>query len=487
MNAELRGRISNENQSDIVVRNGPLWIHNTLMELDNITIENGVLSVQDSEAMLRNLQVLGAASSAMRMTRDSLVTTSSNAGTLSSNLEIGNGSLVNVSGSFSNQGAIHLETGGWLTVLKGDDPILPDRLTTPGGIPSIVNIAGDSNFEDSLAALALVSTGDIDPVDMFQNQVKGSRLGTGVLLLSNGEIENQVINNVGGTVITSGGEFRDSEITLSQQGAIVVAHEPVLFINNLVPGTGTIDIQPGGELSLENSDIGDGVSDPETLVINNRGTTHVRFTADFNANTVFVNDGTLELAAEGGSNELKLAVFRQLGGVTELNDSANRIIATQPMEIFAGRVVGTGSIEADLINRGGTISPGSNAGTGDFANIDNFTQLNAGETIINVHNTGGAISRIYAETANLDGRLKVLVNDANVDSIMPGESWEFLFYPGGVSGEFASLDLETYLGQEIPNLEFSVVYGSESASIVWSEVVEIEIGEFPIFDPGFEF
>lgn len=472
-NSLLRGQTSNENQSDIILRSGKLWIDNTNMELDNITVEEGEISMQDSVAELRNLQLGGSAESALRMTRDSLITTSSNASWSSSLLEIGNGSLVNVSGQMNNQGEIDLELGGWLTVLEGDEPAFPDRLTSIGQDPGIVNIVGMNYLETAQAALSLVPDPVLDPVSLFENQVEGSRLETGVLLLDGGEIENQVINNVGGTLLALGGTISDVAINMGGTAIMMIARDPLMFNQSTISGTGNIQIEPLGTWVLDQAEIGDPVGESSSLAVNNKGLMTVASTAAFLNSSTLVNDGTVEVDF---ARELSVGLFQQISGLLDIDGTLN---ANQTAQIFGGQIGGTGTFNGSLgITNGELIATGLTITDG---------YIHGGQASLMLDLSLTPNPEITVGSAELSGRLSIVLTQADIDALVVGSGFEFMYYDS-VTGQFSSVVLLLPDGTAVQDYRAEVIYGPTAASVRWLDAEEFEenLGELPTFRSGFE-
>jgi hypothetical protein len=472
-NSLLRGQTSNENQSDIILRSGNLWIENTDMELDNITVEDGKISMQDSVADLRNLQLGGSAESALRMTRDSLITTSSNASWSSSLLEIGNGSLVNVSGQMNNQGEIDLEFGGWLAVLEGDEPSLHGRLTSIGQDPGIVNIVGMNYLEVTRAALALLPDPVPDPVSLFENQVAGSRLETGVLLLDGGEITNQVINNTGGSFLSLGGDVTDVAFTMAETANMLIARAPLMFSQSTISGTGNIEIEDTGTWVLDQAEIGDAEGEPNGLAVNNKGVISVASTAAFLSSSTIINEGTIEVDS---GRELTVAVLQLNSGLLDIDGTLN---VSQTAQMLGGRVAGTGTINGNLIFTNGELLANGLAIVGDF--------LQDSQASLTLDLILTPTPEITAESAELNGRLTIIMTQEYVDALVLGSGFEFMNYDS-VGGEFTSIVLLLPDGSAVQEYGAEVIYGPNAASVRWLEAEEFRegLGELPIFRSGFE-
>lgn len=472
-NSLLRGQTSNENQSDIILESGKLWIDNTDMELDNISVWEGEISMQDSLAELRNLQLSGSAGSALRLTRDSLITTSSNASWSTSVLEIGNGSLVNVSGRMNNQGEIDLELGGWLAVLQGDEPAFPDSLLSVGQDPGIVNIVGMNYLETAQAALSLVPDPVLDPVSLFENQVKGSRMETGVLLLDGGEIENQVINNVGGTLLALGGTISDVAINMGGNAIMLIARDPLVFNQSTISGTGNIQIEPLGSWVLDQAEIGDPVGEPSNLAVKNLGLVTVASTAEFLNSSTLVNDGAVEV---GSARGLSVGLFEQVSGRLEINGTMN---ANQRAVILGGQVGGTGTLNGSLV-----ISNGELIATG-LTITDDYIHSGQASLMLDLSLTPSP--EITVGSAELSGRLTIVLTQADIDALVVGSGFEFMYYDS-VSGQFSSVVLLLPDGTAVQDYGAEVVYGPTAASVRWldAEEFEEELGELPTFRSGFE-
>ena len=473
-NSLLRGQISNENQSDIILRSGNLWIENTDMELDNITVEDGKISMQDSVAELRNLQLGGNAESALRMTRDSLITTSSNASFSTSLLEIGNGSLVNVSGQMNNQGVIDLELGGWLAVLEGDEPSLPDRLTSIGQDPGIVNIVGMNYLEVTRAALALVPDPIPDPVSLFENQVDGSRLESGVLLLDGGEITNQVINNVGGSFLSLGGAISNVAINMGETANMLITRAPTLFSQSTISGTGNIEIGSSGVWELDQVEIGSGEGELSSLSVKNLGVISVTSTAEFLGNSTITNEGTIEVES---TRELTVANLNQISGLLDISGTMN---VTQTAQLFGGQVGGMGTINGNVIFTNGELIANGPTIVGEFI------QDSQASLLLDLSKT--LTPEISVGSAELNGRLTIILTQEYIDTLVVGSEFEFMSYDS-VTGKFTSIVLLFPDGSAVQDFGAEVIYGSDAASVRWLEADETReaLGELPVFRSGFEF
>jgi hypothetical protein len=452
-NSELRGLVSNENQSDVILENGRLWIDATDMELDNLTVNNGEMTIQDSTAILRNLQVGGSADSAMRLTRDSLITTSSNVSFNSSNLEVGAGSLVNVSGLLNNLGVINLELGGWLTVLRGNDPLYPDRLGSSLESPGEVNIFGLDGVAEAYTALALVPGPDIGPVPLFTDHVEGSRLNTGVLLLGNGEIENHVINSAGGAFLGLGGSIVDTTFNFSDQATAVFAREPVTLTQSTIAGTGQIEVETTGTLILEEAVIGDLINEPASLFLYNRGSLMVQNQADVIGNARIVNEGTLEVSS---AQQLVVTQLGHNGGLLLVDGT---LMMENPIEILSGEMDGTGSVQGDVINRNGVIvANGLNITGGYSQRFGASFKLDFSTT---------PDPEIGVDEATLDGLLQLVLPDSYLQAPFLGASYEFLTYTSR-AGEFSDIVLMKTDGTLITDYSAEVIYDTNAATVSWA-------------------
>jgi hypothetical protein len=480
-NSLFRGLTSNENQSDIILRNGRLFIDNTGMVLDNITVENGEISMQDSRAELRNLQLGGSSDSALRLTRDTLITTNSNQSFNSSVLEIGNGSMLNVSGILDNQGTINLEPGGWLTVLEGDNPDFPDRLSGRPGIPSVLNVVGYNDPDAAAAALALVPAAPIDPVALFDNQIEGSRLDTGVLLLSNGVIETTEINNIGGTIILMGGEVIDTSIVMSGISTLIIGGDQVYFSNSSIDGVGRIEILPGASVNLDATVIGKQVAqlnvqgatdERNSLAIINQGELTLSNNASLLGNAGLLNESDLMLEA---GRTLNVPTLFQTTGKSVIDGVLN---TARPIELTGGSLQGTGQIMGDLVNRSGTVLPNGLEVIGDY------TQIGGGNLLLDLATTPTPL--LTVENINADGQVTVIVTQTYLDSLADGDMFEFLNFDS-ITGKFSFVTVLLEDGSNVTKWRPEVVYESNRALIRWVEVTLIDIGEFPVFFSGFEF
>ena len=128
-----------------------------------------------------------------------------------------------------------------------------------------------------------------------------------------------------------------------------------------------------------------------------------------------------------GSGKLILSGTNTYSGSTKVRDGVLQVdgsIASNTVVMHLGTLAGTGIIHGDLINHA-RVSPGSPTGT---LTVDNFTQANYADLMIQIANTTelGVLNALGI--VNLSGRLDPVLLNGFVPAV--GESFTFLTYAG---------------------------------------------------------
>ena len=152
-----------------------------------------------------------------------------------------------------------------------------------------------------------------------------------------------------------------------------------------------------------------------------------------------------------GNTWVNAGILQVDGRIASLNTFVN----------LGGTLMGTGVIGGNLFN-GGVVSPGHSPGT--LTVTGNYTQTPAGTLLIEVAGKGAGQHDLLAVggAANLNGTVRIL----NVGSVRlkRGDKVTFLTAAGGVNGEFAHVNSDSFLtGGHL--LKAGVVYDSNAVSL----------------------
>ncbi len=169
-----------------------------------------------------------------------------------------------------------------------------------------------------------------------------------------------------------------------------------------------------------------------------------------NTGTVEVDSGTLAFA--GG--------YSQTAGATMLNGGT--ITSTTRMNIYSGTIEGTGTIEADILNHGGLVSPGFSPG---MLTIEgDYTQGSEAMLLLEMAGLGFGEYDIFniTGTATLGGYLEIdFLNDFRPTL---GDSFDFLNYASCI-GQFDSIFVRGF-----PGYAFAPTYGPTGLTLETSTV-----------------
>lgn len=201
-----------------------------------------------------------------------------------------------------------------------------------------------------------------------------------------------------------------------------------------VYNSGTFTASSPGALTFNQAG---AVENTGTFVKTGASTTTIQDTFN-NAGTMRISEGTLRF------DHAQYAGLHQSSGTLSLEGGS--LVAYEPtladgnqrqlVEITGGRLIGTGTLDADVSNAG-TIAPGDQA-AGTLSILGDYTQTGSGTYVADVLSTadGGFDSLAISGTATLDGTLHLTFADG-VD-LHGNDRLEVIEY-GSHSGEFASV------------------------------------------------
>lgn len=255
------------------------------------------------------------------------------------------------------------------------------------------------------------------------------------------------LNNNSGATVNNRSSFSNYGIvtnagTLTNQAGANLTNKSGATVNNtgLLHNEGAVDIRAYSQVSnqaggrIENLAT---VTNSGTLinqsgaVLSNAG--NLSNNTGYGSAGTFINNGTVD----------GVGTFTQVAGTSQINGSLTQSQVT----IQSGKLSGTGTIAAPVINSGGVIMGGSPNTPGTLSITGSFSQ-NAGGTWQELFTgTGmGQYSLIDINgSVSLDGTLNILTD--NGFTFAPGQTFTIAdFTPGNLSGNFANMVFGSYSG-----------------------------------------
>jgi hypothetical protein len=342
---------------------------------------------------------------------------------LNAGLIVADPGLNTISGSFWNLGDIEVDAGG-LLIING---------------PQVQN-----------TGLVLVNTGP-GTADSAVIRVEGNvALGHAVI--------------PGGELVLNGTETQPAAIEIAPLASLTnLAGHAIRgygFLQGEVTNEGVIEADPGAKLDLTCN-----------LFIN-RGTTSV---TSLGGSIVHVQEGTVELSEElaavttivdaGGTLTAGDLIFNNGGSMTV----DGTLSAGSGVELMnGGELNGSGSVQGDVLNTSGTVSPGNSVGT---IEIGSYTQLSGGRLVVELGGTQEGEYDVLSLTgsASLGGELEInAVRGLVAPSV--GQAFTILVAQGWI------IDGETFdvLTPEWGSFSDSYDYGAGTVTITvdsWPECV----------------
>jgi hypothetical protein len=308
--------------------------------------------------------------------------------------------------TFTGDGRPYFRPASTLMSLGGD-------VVLSGGIPLFES--GDTITIPSFA----FSAGTLDGSDSFR--VTDAFAWTGGGLSTTGVVEAL------GPMEISGSAFRAiTGGTLRTSGTVTWTDAASMRLdgNSRIENQGIWDVQGSGTITQQGA--GGMFSNGATLRKTGSGTATVSIP--------FTSSGSVE--AVGGTLSFS-TMFRQLAGTTTL--SGGTLAGTVPIELQAGTLRGTGTVNASISNSGGTVSPGLSPGT--LGASGGYTQQAFGGLAVEIGGPapGTGYDRLdVAGTATLGGSLDV----ALVNGFTPAAGDAFSIVNAATrTGTFASTSL----------------------------------------------
>jgi autotransporter-associated beta strand protein len=290
----------------------------------------------------------------------------------------------------------------------------------------------------------------------------GTAGGGATLFVDNATAANGTFTNNGGTVSGAGGGstvFHDSSTAASailvanggsnggQGGAIVFADESTL-------GTAQIEIFGNGSLDISLHDAPgmtiDSIHGDGNVLL---GANNLTVGSD-NSDTTFacaIQDGGRGGGVGGsltkiGSGTLQLTGANTYTGDTNVNGGVLKIDGSITSNTFVRHHIklgGTGTINANLTNVRGTVSPGGPGMPGVLTVVHDYTQQEFATLMIQIAGTSAGDFSVLnvLGNANLNGYLDPVLLNGFVPTI--GDSFTFLNY-GSLTGEFSQIQHQVF-------------------------------------------
>ena len=395
-------------------------------------------------------------------------------------------------GTFTNNGGIVLGGYGAETIFSDNSTAGNGTFTNNGGTvagsPSFIpgSFGGITLFRDTStaanglfinnSATAVIATGGLT---LFWNNstaangtfinnggavtaLFGTAGGGATLFVDNATAANGTFTNNGGTVSGAGGGstvFHDSSTAASailvanggsnggQGGAIVFADESTL-------GTAQIEIFGNGSLDISLHDAPgmtiDSIHGDGNVLL---GANNLTVGSD-NSDTTFacaIQDGGRGGGVGGsltkiGSGTLQLTGANTYTGDTNVNGGVLKIDGSITSNTFVrhhSTLGGTGTINANLTNVRGTVSPGGPGMPGVLTVVHDYTQQEFATLMIQIAGTSAGDFSVLnvLGNANLNGYLDPVLLNGFVPTI--GDSFTFLNY-GSLTGEFSQIQHQVF-------------------------------------------
>ena len=410
---------------------------------------NGRLDIQDGNANL----ILGSTGKNASLTGFGLVNqdggnaqlTNTSTGTINANIS---GKTLNLAvTTFNNSGLAEATNGGTLALNNTNSNNLAGSTLAATGPGSVVTIAG--TFTGTGNNLITASGGG-------QVQVNGAALrGTintdaNTALVFNGSTSNNLLNTtVNGNLdlATNTNAFADFAGTNTVNGNISLG-----TTNTATNGNGRLDIQDGNAnliLSSTGSLTGFGLvnQDGGNATLTNKGLVNANSVGNTLtlAQTNYTTSGTTKVVT-GSTLTVASTSTIQTAGLTQVDGVLN--LTNSTLALNGGALDGSGRINGNVNNSGGTVSPGDSPGT--LAINGNYTQGSAGTLDIEFTNSAHDLLNVSG-LVTTGGTLDVNYIDSAVYTGGTGPGSEFAFLDYGTlaaSSAAAANDGFTVMGHD---------------------------------------
>ncbi|MEX2140377.1 MAG: putative Ig domain-containing protein, partial [Pirellulales bacterium] len=377
-----------------------------------------------------------------------------NQGTLTVSQSLG---ITNTSRTLtSTDGTIQVDTGKTLTITNGTTVLGSSTLLSGDGQ---ISLAGTQTLE--LASdLTLTSTTFVFPGAVTVNG-PGDLINQASLSLS-GDTINADLNNQGTLLVeTRGDSTINGALTTNgtsiirvvgnaSEGSVNFTVEDGFINNGLIELTSINGALHGATLNVTNgtlinaadgeirSSVGTGGTRTLNAQLDNRGSLVVAQSLTLSeGSSAHTNSGAVDVQA-GTLAFVSSSTYTQTAGTTAVADGAT-LSSTLPIQLQGGVLEGGGTVDSNVSNVGGTVSPGVSPGR---LTIDgDYTQESGGTLLIEVGGrtpATGFDQLVVSGAATLAGRLQVDL----INGFTPEIDDSFLVLDGETTGTFSTLDLD---------------------------------------------
>jgi hypothetical protein len=413
-------------------------------------------------------------------------------GTCAGAWSAGTGGALNFGGgTFALSGSI---TGAGTVIFSGGTENLTGTYNIPGG--TTVS-GGTANFTGTLtsAGALTISSGTAN----FSNS--GGAVNTSTLTFSGGTLTGTSTLTVSGLLNWSGGTMNGTGVTNANGGMSIPNGFALLDTRMLnVSGTTTFGNAVGGSfLYLSSGAVVNNKAGATWNIVNGSSNSGNGIIYNGGALPAFNNTGTFEMT--GGTSDTVSVPFNNTGtmaanavtlsftgaysqtaGNTILNGGSIQTTSTNPLLIQGGSLTGTGTVQGDVTNTGGSVAPGSSVAAGALSfngsGLGVYSQSATGAFNVKIGGTaGGQFDTLTTSGATtLGGPLNVSL----INSFSPAVGNTFtILTAASVTGTFSSTNLPaltTGLGWQVTYNPTNVVL---SVVTVSSPVANLNPGSVP--------
>ncbi|EDY82599.1 hypothetical protein VDG1235_2222 [Verrucomicrobiia bacterium DG1235] len=294
--------------------------------------------------------------------------------------------------------------------------------------------------------------------------------GSGVLEMTNPgrsfEVEfGKIVNGTGHEIRLGGGTtLLERDEGLTNNGILRLTGTEQVYVGSLnLANNGSIIAEGSGEHRIYTG----------PAVFTNRGTLHAKGSGGITigssrassfetaSNKVIVDDGSSLTKEEGDYNQSDGSTT--VNGVLTLEDGV--------LNLSGGSLGGSGTVNADVSNTGGTVGPGNSPGI--LSVLGDYAQTAGASLLVEI---GGLVAGTQFDVldvsgvATLAGLLDLQLIDGFLGSIAAGDEFTFMNYSSLVGG-FGSFSVNGVSGLDIgtTGLYFDIEYGDTSVKLTVEE------------------
>jgi len=351
------------------------------------------------------------------------------------------GGTITNDGTFTNDGNFFNEKStltNFGSVFNNGD-ISGGTVTNTGILDNFGSMSGDSsgplvlNNAGNLTNVGLLESGGFGSVTASTNTLGATINNTNAAILdiggpfnNNGTIENfgggNLTVDLGGTVTNAGNLKNDAGATLSNNGTLI-NNPGANLVNN-----GTLTTNGGFENLGILTNSGNSVLDVAS------GTTLANSGAIANSGVVVVEVGSVLSNLAGGS-------YIQTAGSLTSTYVAGTMNSVSPVQIQGGELLGSGTINGNVDNAAGLVSPGDSGIPGVLTINGSYSQGLDGALQIFLNGAAPGDFNVLdvSGLATLDGTVEIDVAPGFTPEA--GDDFTFLLF-GSLSGDFAHFDFD---------------------------------------------